>query len=97
MMQGFKLIQLQVFSKVIELQTFSAAAEYFGVTQPAITFHVKELEEALGVCLIERPNKSMKSKPTQAGEELLKHVHKIDGAISMMRASMEKYRESVSE
>lgn len=94
-MSNIKLNQLQVFSKVIELQSFSAAAEYFGVTQPAVTFHVKELEEALGVILIERS--SRKSKPTPAGKELLKHSSKIEDAISRIHSCIARYRIDADE
>ncbi|WP_288901660.1 LysR family transcriptional regulator [uncultured Sneathiella sp.] len=94
-MSNLKLIQLQVFSKVIELQSFSAAAEYFGVTQPAVTFHVRELENVLGVSLIERS--SRKSKPTPAGKELLKHSSEIDDAVSRMHSCIARYRSDADE
>ena len=94
-MERVKLPQLRTFSKVIELETFSAAAEYFGVTQPAITIQISELEKALGVRVVERS--SRRTKPTEAGKELLKHVVKIDAAISKMLAGMEKHRGDVGK
>ena len=96
-MENIRLAQLQTFSKIVELETFSAVAEFFGVTQPAITAQIRELEKVLGVCLIERSKKFSKAKPTPAGKELIKHVKKIDGAFSRMLVSMEKYQTNAGE
>ncbi len=60
--------RLTVFRIVAERQSFSSAAEVLHVSQPAVTAHVKALEEALGVRLFERTNTG--ARLTKAGERL---------------------------
>lgn len=75
-MSTLKLDQLHSFLKVVELGTFSAAAEQLGLTQPAVSLHIRELERRVGVSLIERVGK--KATPTAAGTELLGYARSID-------------------
>jgi len=48
------LDQLSAFVSVIDLGSFTAAAERAGLTQPAVSLQVKLLEQRMGVRLIER-------------------------------------------
>jgi aminoethylphosphonate catabolism LysR family transcriptional regulator len=48
------LSQLRAFHAVASHRTFSAAAQALGVSQPAITQHVKSLEDAVGTRLFQR-------------------------------------------
>jgi DNA-binding transcriptional LysR family regulator len=79
-MQRLNLDQLGTFVRVVETGSFSAAAEKLGLTQPAISLQIRQLEKRLGIALIERVGR--KARPTSAGNELLAHVERIDGAIS---------------
>ncbi len=88
-MRDFRLDQLDSFAKVIEHGTFSAAAEKLNLTQPAISFQIRELERRLGVRLIERVGK--KATPTAAGLTLLDHVKRIDGVVSATLADLLPY------
>jgi DNA-binding transcriptional LysR family regulator len=56
-MQRFKVEHLDCFADVVELGSFSAAADRRNVTQPAISLQVRQLEQRLGVRLIERIGK----------------------------------------
>jgi LysR family transcriptional regulator of abg operon len=49
-----KLQQLRVFLSVIERGSLHAAARALGLTQPAVTITIRELEKALGVPLVVR-------------------------------------------
>jgi DNA-binding transcriptional LysR family regulator len=75
-MRNLKLDQLHSFTKVVELGTFSAAAEQLGLTQPAVSLHIRELERRVGITLIERVGK--KARPTAAGIEMLGYARTID-------------------
>ena len=46
--------QLEAFVNVVKHKSFSKAAEATFLTQPTISVHIKNLENALGVILIDR-------------------------------------------
>jgi len=66
------LWQLEIFCAVVELKSFSRAAELLFVSQPTVTSHIMALEKRLGVKLLDRTTR--KVKPTPAGELLYKHA-----------------------
>jgi DNA-binding transcriptional LysR family regulator len=53
-MMDLDLRQVRSFMDVADLGSFSAAADKAGLTQPAISLHIRLLEKQLGVRLIER-------------------------------------------
>ena len=79
-MRGLKLDQLQTFTEVIALGSFSAAAERLALSQPAVSLQVRQLEKRLGVRLVERVGKRV--TPTAAGTELMGHAKRIGEAVS---------------
>jgi DNA-binding transcriptional LysR family regulator len=79
-MQSLNLDQLGAFVTVIERGSVSAAAEHLGLTQPAVSLQVRQLEKRLGATLIERVGR--RARPTAAGAELLDHAGRIDAAVS---------------
>lgn len=81
-------IQLQVFSAVAELRNFSRAGERLHMTQPAVSQHIRALEEAMGVRLLERNNKSVTL--TRAGEIVLHHAREINGLYARMREMVDE-------
>lgn len=85
-MRGFNLDQLQTFVDVIELGSFSAAADKLNLSQPAVSLQIRHLEKRLGVRLVERVGK--RAKPTSAGVELLRHARHIDEVVAAARESM---------
>lgn len=83
------LDHLRAFADVIELGSFSAAAQRAGLTQPAISLQIRQLETRLGVKLIERVGR--RARPTAAGTELLDHAARIDSAVSQALAEMARH------
>jgi DNA-binding transcriptional LysR family regulator len=73
------LDQLRTFGLVIETGGFSAAADRLGLSQPAVSLQIRQLERRLAVRLIERVGK--RAQATPAGMELLRHVPHIDSAV----------------
>jgi DNA-binding transcriptional LysR family regulator len=59
---------LDVFCKIVELRSFSRAAEAVLLTQPTVSGHIKALEAELGLRLFDRAARSV--TPTRAGELL---------------------------
>jgi len=66
---------LRAFITVIEVASFTRAAEILGRTQPAISLQVKRLEETVGYALIERKGKGISL--TERGEALAIHARQI--------------------
>lgn len=90
-MYGFSLEQLDTFSQVAELGSFSAAAAARNITQPAVSLQVRALERRLGVRLIERTGK--RARPTPAGRDLLVHVRRIRDELDHAAETISGYRE----
>lgn len=79
-MRGFNLDHLQTFADVVRLGSFSAAAARLNLTQPAVSLQVRQLEQKLGLKLIERVGRT--ATPTAAGRALLLHAPQIDAAVN---------------
>ncbi len=62
---------LEVFCRVYEERSFSRAAEKLWISQPTVSGHIKNLEEALEVRLFERLPREV--VPTQAARILYRH------------------------
>lgn len=69
------LRQLEVFCKVVELKSFSRAAEAIFLTQPTVSQHVSALENFFDLQLLDRMGKEI--KPTHAGELLYQYAQEI--------------------
>jgi DNA-binding transcriptional LysR family regulator len=74
-MRSLNLDQLRAFVQVAERGSFTAAAKYLNLTQPAVTHQVQELERRFKVTLVERLGK--RAHLTQAGEELIEHARHL--------------------
>lgn len=79
---SFDWNQVRAFLATAEEGTFSAAARALKTTQPTIGRQISELENRLGVTLLERSVKG--PKLTEAGETLLHHVRAMSDAATMI-------------
>lgn len=61
---------------VAEEQNFTKAAERLSLTQPAISQHIKQLEEGLGVLLFTRGKGAI--RPTDAGETVIRYARRFN-------------------
>lgn len=66
---------LEVFCKILELRSFSRAAEAVLLTQPTVSGHIKALETELGLPLFDRAGKTV--TPTRAGEILYGYARRV--------------------
>lgn len=71
--------RLRYFRTVAEQGSMTAAARLLNVAQPAISYHVAELETALGVQLLERRHDGV--RVTTAGAALLRHARHVAAAL----------------
>lgn len=79
--------RLEVFCRVLELKSFTRAAEAVLLTQPTVSENVRLLEEALGEKLLDRLGREV--LPTPAGRLLYEYARRIiqlrDEALQAMR------------
>lgn len=68
-------IKLETFITVAETKNFTKAANMLNMTQPAISHHIRLLEEYYGVKLIEKKNKIMEL--TEPGKILYKYAEEL--------------------
>jgi DNA-binding transcriptional LysR family regulator len=74
-----ELQQLQCFIAVLEEGGFKRATARLGITQPALSYQIKRLEEELGVQVFRRGPGGI--TPTEAGRVLLDHAHQVVAAV----------------
>lgn len=75
--------QLRYFVAIVERGSFSSAAEFLRVAQPALSLHVRNMESDLGAALLFRTPRGV--EPTEAGAILLRHARKILDQITVAR------------
>ena len=69
------LHRLEVFCKVVELRSFTKAAEAVLLSQPTISEHIRTLEETLGEKLLDRLGREVLTTP--AGQILYQYAKKM--------------------
>lgn len=84
------LTSLRVFVDVVATGSFTAAAARHDMSQPAVSFHIRQLETRFDVPLIERLGR--KALPTPAGAELLRHAHALVAAADATTVAMAAFR-----
>lgn len=89
-MRGVNLDQLLTFAMVVEHGGFTEAAARLGLTQPAVSMQIRNLEDRFGVRLIERVGK--RALPTAAGRDLLPFVHRLRDEADAAVAHMTRHR-----
>lgn len=83
--------QLAIFSAVAQARSFTRAAAKLGMSQPALSRAMRQLEERLGVRLLSRTTRSV--KPTEAGEHLLRVIVPRFEEIDSELALLSQYRD----
>ena len=84
------LKQLEYFRHVAELGSFTRAASFLSVVQPALSRQVRQLEVELGQNLFERNGRGVVL--TEAGSRLLEHTRGILTQIGRARQELEDQR-----
>ncbi|GEO80936.1 LysR family transcriptional regulator [Pararhodospirillum oryzae] len=91
-MRHATLRQMQIFEAVARHLSFSDAARTMGLTQPAVSLQIKQLEGMAGLKLFEQIGRTLSLTP--AGQTLLGHVRIILGAVQDTEEAMEALRGS---
>ena len=93
-MMPLNLGNLATFRLVVQRGSFSAAADVLGLSQPAVSLQVRQLEQFLQTRLLERTGRSIKA--TAAGIALLAHSEQIEQAVSAAVQSVSEFNREVS-
>jgi LysR family transcriptional regulator, nitrogen assimilation regulatory protein len=80
------LRQLRYFTAIVEQGSFSKAALKLRVAQPALSQHLRHMEDELGVALLHRGTRGV--QPTEAGERLLAKARTILAEFAELRDSV---------
>jgi DNA-binding transcriptional LysR family regulator len=88
--KGVTLHQLRTFRAVAEQLSFSAAAHELSISQPSVSYQVKELEAVLGLPLIDRLGKRVRL--TEAGEVLYEYARRTLTLLDEATLVMEQMR-----
>lgn len=76
---------LEIFCRVYKERSFSRAAEEIGLTQPTVSVHIRDLEEALGTPVFKRLGRDI--EPTEAGHFLYEQAKPL---VTLRRDVFEK-------
>ena len=88
------IIQLEYLLAVANCGSFSAAAEKCFVTHPSLSMQIKNLEEELGIVLLDRTRKPV--VPTNAGEAVLRQARETVKAFEAIREIVANLKNDVS-
>lgn len=69
------LKQLEILAKIVELKSFSKAADGVYLTQPTVSGHIQALEEELGIKLLDRLGREV--VPTKGGKLLYDYAKRM--------------------
>ncbi len=81
---------LRTLQAVVSHGSFSRAAEQLHLSQPAVSLHIRQLEERAGLRLLERVGK--RAFATTAGEILLEHAGRLLSELEAARQALERLR-----
>lgn len=84
---------LEVFCKIVELKSFSKAAEAVYLTQPTVSGHIKGLEEFVGLKLLDRLGREVVL--TKAGEVLYGYAKQVLALRNQALQALEEYKGSL--
>jgi DNA-binding transcriptional LysR family regulator len=92
MMRSAGFDEMSAFAAIAERRSFAKAAVALGISPSSLSQTIRELEERLGVRLLNRTTRSV--APTEAGERLLERLRPLladfDAAIEVVRAFRDK-------
>lgn len=86
------LNDLRAFVLVAKMGSFTKAASHLGVSQSALSYTIRTLENQVGIKLLNRTTRSV--SPTQAGEQLLNDIEPLINQISQKLNHLNEFRDS---
>jgi DNA-binding transcriptional LysR family regulator len=84
--------RLRVFAAIARQHSFSKAAQELSISQPAVSHHIADLENDLGVQLVNRGSKQVELTP--AGEYLAQYVLRAEALLVQASQGLNEYKQS---
>src|SRR5262245_41165906 len=81
---------LRYFVTVVQERNFTRAAEKLHIAQPPLSRQIQQLEEELGLTLIDRDSRPLRT--TEAGRLLFEHATQVLERVEGMRAIMKRLK-----
>jgi DNA-binding transcriptional LysR family regulator len=81
---------VRTFQEIVRQASFSRAAESLHLSQPAVSHHIRHLEQAIGARLLERIGR--RAFPTPAGDVLLAHAVRAFSELEAARQAIHRLR-----
>jgi len=78
--------KIETFFAVVKEKSFSKAAQVLGISQPAVTQQIKNIEAHLGAPIVER--KKNGTKLTKEGKELYRIAKRLEKHIQKAEKSL---------
>jgi DNA-binding transcriptional LysR family regulator len=85
---------LQTFIEVARTGSFSEVAKMHSISQPAVSFQIRKLEQELGTRLIDRSQKTFML--TESGKKLLQFSEKVNKEHALLLQELDSLREDIS-
>src|SRR5258706_6538896 len=85
---GLDIVLLRTFLEVVDMGGFALAAERLALTPPAVSGHIRRLEQATGTRLLSRTTRSFQLTP--AGETLYAYTRNIVNLEQELRAPAQR-------
>jgi DNA-binding transcriptional LysR family regulator len=80
--------RLHIFAVTVEQGSITGAAEKLKLSQPAVTFAIRELEDAAGMRLLNRNMIGAAQAPTDAGKIVAKRANQIQVILDKMKGEL---------
>jgi len=86
--------RLRAFAAFVRKRSFSSAAEELGISQPAVSKHIADLEKELGIKLVERSTRD--GALTHAGDFVANYVLRAESLLAQAGLGATQFRQSGS-
>ena len=80
--------KIQSLLKVAQLKSYTEAAKQLSLTQPAVSQHIRQLEEELGVKIFDRVNNELLTTPE--GEIAVHYAERMSTLYENMKSAIVK-------
>lgn len=87
--------EFKTFIAVVDFKNFTKAAEYLNLSQPSVSTHIKNIEIAFGVTLINRSIKQKTISITESGYTLYKRAKEIINLLDVTFLDVKTHSNSI--